>query len=384
MIPLGLSSTDLDKFEKSLITGYNLKITLQVLTLDHKYVHDISAQLVDGQVNNSYWEPITSSASLTLLDPDYLTGFDTSSPSDGALYADRMIRIVYSVYSDLLPKWVDVPIFCGPVDKVTRDDAIVSVECKGKENITSEPAMAWTTKTYKKGTKVTSAIRSAMTLKGETKYDLPEFTWKLSKDRSITLETILWTFVSEKLAGSRKSRQLWYDGRGVLRLRSKPTKPIFTFTEDHLLSVPKLDYNVADIRNTAYVKGANPAGKTPQYTAKRYLPSSDPSSPSALGRNGTKRYLVELLEDDTLNTQSEVNSAANDLLDSVKTANIGFEFDSFPMPHLEAGDPFLLSTRDVSITLPLDDFSIPLTAGQPQSNGVLKKVSANAARLRRK
>jgi len=384
MIPLGLSSADLDKFEESLITGYNLKITVQVLNLDHKYIHDVSEQLVDGQVNNSYWEPITSGASLTLLDPDYLTGFDTSSPSDGALYADRMIRIVYSVYSDLLPKWVDVPIFCGPVSKVTRDDAIVSVECKGKEALTSEPAMAWTTKTYKKGTKVVSAIRSAMTLKGETKFDLPEYTWKLSKDRSITLETVLWTFTSDKLSGDRKSRQLWYDGRGVLRLRSKPTKPVFTFTEECLLSVPKLDYDTEAVRNTAYVKGANPAGKKPQLTAKRYLPSSDPSSPTALGRNGTKRYLVELLEDDTLNTQSEVNSAANDLLDSVKATSTGFDFDSFPFPHLEAGDIVLLSTRDVSINIMLDQFSIPLTAGQPQSNGTLKKVSANAARLRRR
>jgi hypothetical protein len=147
MISLGLSSADQKLFDQSLITGYNLKVTAQILDLNHKYLADVSPQLIDGQVNYAFLEPITSSASMTLIDPDNLTGFDSTSPSDNALYADRMIRLVDSVWSDLLPRWVDCPIFCGPVTKVKRDDAILSVECQGKESLYVEPAMVWVAKT---------------------------------------------------------------------------------------------------------------------------------------------------------------------------------------------------------------------------------------------
>jgi hypothetical protein len=380
MISLGLTAAEQALFEFSLYNGYQLKITLQVLDLNHAYLADVSTMLQDGQVNYDYNEAVTSSASMTLLDPDQAIGFDTSSPADGALYADRMIRIVYSVYSEWLPKWVDVPIFCGPVTKAKRDDAIVSVECQGKEKLLMKPRLAWTTKTYKKGEKASSVIISFAKLMGETRFDIPSTSRTLSKDKSVKIDTEPWEFL-QGIAGDKKLRQLWYDGRGVLRMRDRPTKPVWAFTEPTLTSVPKLDYNHDEIRNTAYVKGATPTGKK-QLTAKRYLTSGG-STPTALGRNGTKTYLVEEAEDDAYDTQKEVDGAAEDLLKTVENANVGFDIDSFVIPHLEVGDMFLLSVPDVSMNLMQDQFAIPLKAGA-QTNGTIKKISANAARIRRK
>lgn len=378
MISLGLSSADLKLFHQSLISGYSLRVVVQILDLGHRYISDVSTQLVDGQVNYSYTEAINSAASLTLLDPDNLVGFDTSSPSDNALYADRMLRIVYSVYSELLPRWVDVPIFCGPVTKVNRDDVLLSVECQGKEALVSEPTLAWTAKTYRKGTKGVSAIRDLMASKaGETKFDLPEFSYTLGGDKILTSETIIWT-LAKSMASSRHTRHLFYDGRGVLRLRETPTRPVFTFTESHLTSVPKLDYNHAEIRN-----GVRVVGEPKTLRAYRYLPDSHPSSPTALGRNGVKRYIMTLVEDTELKTQTAVNAEAQKLIDAQMTTEVGFEFDSFVIPHLEPGDIFSLSTRDVSIDLRLREYSIPLRAGA-QSNGTIKKLSFNRARLRRR
>src|SRR5215207_689348 len=125
-----------------------------------------------------------------------------------------------------------------------------------------------------------------MTMVGETKFDLPNFTYKLGHDYSVIATTVPWEFANV-LSASRHIRQLWYDGRGVLRFREKGTRPIWTFTEDTLLSVPKLDYNHADIRNAATVRGQTPEGK-PQLRAHRYLSDSHPSSSLALGRNGKK------------------------------------------------------------------------------------------------
>lgn len=379
MISLGLSAADQKLFEASLSYGYNLRIVVQILDLNHNYITDVSNMLIDGQVNYSYEDAINYSASMTLMDPDELIGFDTASPSDNALYADRMIRIVYCVYSELLPRWVDVPIFCGPVTKVRRDDALLAVECQGKEALVSTPAVAWTAKTYKKGTKGATNIRDILAKGGETKFDIPNFTYILGRDRVLTTETEIWAMAKD-MKGT--TRQLFYDGRGVARLRDIPSRPCWTFNEPTLLSVPKLDYNHADIRNGVLVKGATPAGKA-QLKASRFLPNSDPSNPTALGRNGVKRYLMEITEDSTLTSQSAVNSAADKLLDDVGKTNVGFEFDSFPIPHLEPGDVFQLTTRDVSLTIRLMQYSIPLRAGA-QSNGAIKKLSANLARIRKK
>lgn len=383
MINLGLSSAELKLYQQSLITGYNLKVTVQILDLNHKYIADVSEMLMDGQVNKGFWDIVTSGASLTLLDPDFQTGFDTSSPSDGAIYADRMIRIVYSTYSDLLPKWVDVPIFCGPVTKVSRDDAVLSVECQGKEGLYTEPTMVWTAKTYKKGTKLVSAVKDLLGSKsGETKFDLPEWTRALKKDYSLKTETRAWDLV-RSMVGSRLVHQAFYDGRGYLRLRECPTTPIFTITEDHLITVPKLEYDTENLRNTVLAKGATPTGKK-QLIAKRYLPDSDPTSPTALGRNGVKRYLVEVIEDGDLKTQSAVNALAKDTLESVQLEQVNFDFDSVPLPHLEPGDVFAISTRDFSRNLRAKEFSIPLKAGNPQSNGTYRRLTASKTNIRKK
>lgn len=383
MINLGLSSAELAAFQKSLITGYNMKTTVQILDLNHNYITDATDMLQDGQVNHSFWDAISYSATLTLLDPDNLTGFDTDSPSDNALYADRMIRIIVSVYSELLPRWVSVPVFCGPVTKLSRDDAILSVECQGKESLSAEPAICWGAHTWRKGTKITSLVQDLMhRYAGESKFDFPNWTTKTAKDMSITAESVPWRS-ARGVQGSRHYRQLFYDGRGYLRFRSTPTYPAYTFTEASLLSVPKLDYNTAEIKNLAYVKGAKPE-KKPQIRAWRFLPVNHPSSAQRLGRNGVRRILAEIVEDSSLTTQAQADQAAEDTLASISTAAVGFDFDAFPIYHLEPGDLFHLSTRDISMNLRLSEFSIPLKAGNPMSVGTNRKVSINRARIRRR
>jgi hypothetical protein len=386
MINLGLTSADLDKFQRSLYTppGYNLKVTIQILDLNHNYLSDVSTHLLDGQVNKSFWDITTSNAQFTLKDPYNQVGFDTSNPSEGALYMDRMVRIVYSVWSPLLPRWVDVPIFCGPVTKVSREDAIVTVEAQGKESLYVTPNMAWTSKTYSKGTKLVSAIRDLLGNKGgETKFDLPEWTRTLKKDYSLKTETPIWDMV-RKLVGSRLIQQIYYDGRGYLRLRACPTTPIFTFTEDSIVSVPRLAFETENVRNTVRVLGATPEGKK-QIVATAHLPASDPSSSTSLGRNGVKRYLVEAVDDPDLNTQKEADDKADETLASVGLENITFDFDSFPTPHLEQGDVFQITTRDFSRNLRVKEMSIPLKPSRenPQSNGTYRRLTP-LARKRRK
>jgi hypothetical protein len=386
---LGLSAEDMKRYQETLITGYNLSVVVQILTLNHTYVGDVSDQLLDGQVNWQFWEAISSGATLTLLDPDNRVGFDTSSPADNALYADRMIRIVYSVYVPDLSradKWVDCPIFCGPVTKVSRDDAVLSVECQGKESLVAEPNMAWTSKSYAKGTTRTAAIWDVMARAGETRFTLPTTSTRLPRSYSLKTESVTWD-LARTFQGARSIRHLYYDGRGYLKFRPTPSTPVFTFTERHLLSVPQLDYNHGTIRNTVLVKGGTPEGKR-QIQSKRYLPLTHSSSAKALGRVNSSgltayRHLVEVVEDSTLMTQKAADEEAEEALANLSLSRVGFQFDSFPIPHLETGDVFHLTTRDSSLTLRLNEHSIPLKAGA-QSNGTVRKLAANRTRIRRR
>lgn len=385
MINLGLSASDLDKFQRSLYTppGYQLKVTVQILDLNHNYVGDVSNCFIGGQVNKSFWDIVTSGATLELLDPDNQVGFDTTNPSEGALYMDRMIKIVYSVWSQLLPRWVDVPVFCGPVIKAERDGAVLSIECQGKEVLWVAPQMAWTTKTYKKGDRLTSAVKDLIGTKGgEKRFDFPEWTRSLKKDYSLKVTTPTWD-MARKLVGSRLTHQLFYDGRGYLKLRNCPTTPIFTFSEPTLTSVPKLAFESDTIRNTTRVQGATPEGKA-QLIGVSELPSSDPSSSTALGINGKKRRLVEVVDDPDLNTQKEVNDEAKDTMDSLDLQNVVFDFNSFSFPHLEPGDVFQITTRKFSRNLRHKTFSIPLLANESQTNGTYRRLVPTTRKKRKR
>jgi hypothetical protein len=389
MINLGLSSAELKLFQESLYQppGYQLKVTIQILDLNHNRLADVSSRLLDGQVNKSFWDIVTSNAQISLMDPDNQVGFDTVNPSEGALYMDRMIKIVYSVYSDRLPKWVDVPLFCGPVTDVNRDDAILNIECQGKESFYVAPSMAWTTKTYPTSMKLVTAVKDLLGTKGgETKFDLPEWTRTLRKDYSLKVETPIWDKARD-FVGSRLVHQLFYDGRGYLRLRNCPTSPTFTFTEPHITSIPKIGFKTEEVRNTARVLGATPEGKA-QIIASAELPSSDASSSTSLGRGNpiVKRRLVERVEDPDLKTQAAAEAQADETLESVSLENVTFDFDSFPIPHLEQGDVFAIATRDFGRNLRAKQFTVPLKPSDsaPQTNGTYRRLTPLTRKQRKR
>lgn len=383
MLTLPLTTAERKLFERSLYTGYQLKVTVQLLDLNHKYIADLSSRFIDGQVNIAGDADVTRNATLTLIDPDNSIGFDTDSPADGTLYADRMIRIVYSVYSDLLPKWVDVPLFCGPVKSVSRDDALVSVEAQGKESLLLPPTVAWYSHKYGKGWTVPSLVKAILRDKGgETKFDFPEWSAKTTREYSLSAESVIWTFC-KAIVGPLKARQLFYDGRGVAKLRTTPQKSVFTFTENMLTSKPKVSFDTTGIRNSVMVKGGTPKGK-PQIIVRKGAPKSHPVSSWRLGRNGIQNIMLEVVEDDTLVTAKAASERADEVMSSILLENVSVEFESFVIPHLEPEDIYTLTTRDFSVTQRVKEVSIPLKAGQGMSVGYTSKRSINIGKIRSK
>ena len=141
MFDTGLSLADRAIFERDLCLDHQAFIRIVNMSLEHDDLHDISDRLMDGQVTyDANAEITTRSLTMVLMDPNASLGFDTGNPTGGILFADRMVQVHYEVFSRGLWRWVSVPIFTGPVSKMTRNGSTISVEAQGKETLAREGA----------------------------------------------------------------------------------------------------------------------------------------------------------------------------------------------------------------------------------------------------
>lgn len=383
MISLGLSRAEQALFHQGLCSEHEVKITVQVLNAEHKYLADVSGQLLDGQVNiDRIGGEVDRSLSISLFDPQRSMTFDTKSPYDTALYLDRMIRVIYSVRTPLLPKWVAVPVFTGPITKMSRSDDVINLECQGKEALAQ--TVAWISKSYSKGWRHTSLIRDIMRFRaGETKFSLPNWNTKTTSDFNIGRETNIWTAV-KKLAGTN---HLFYDGRGYLTLREWPENAsYFTFstgTGGSITSYPQISYDSDNMKNTILVKGGIPKGSKKPIEYQIGAPVNHPVSSTTLGRNGVRRILLDVIEDQRYTTREGAEKAAKSRLNMRLMQSIDVAFESLVIPHLEPGDRCQVKTPEFSTMILTNQMSIPLTGGT-MSVGFLSRRTAKKVRSRRK
>jgi len=345
------------------------------MTLSGARVSDLSDRLISGQVNVDYTADVTRNCTIQLMDPNRTLSFETDSADEGAIYMDRMIRVIYSVKVPQMNAWVDIPIFCGPVVSMDRDDDVINVEAQGKETLAK--GAAWRTFTRKKNTNKVNVIRDILKeLSGENKFDLVETTSKLPKDYSLGRESIPWD--AAKSLASGLSRQLFYDGRGYCKLRSLPGTPVFTFKSGDggtVLSAPQISYDSTEAKNIVLVKGGVPKGAKTALSVYVAAPSSHPLSPQKLGRNGVPRYLLEVIEDDAIRTKTEAEEKAGAVLNDKLLQTVDVSFDAMPIPHLEPGDMVRIQTEEYATTFRMREFSIPLVAGDSMSVGYQKRMA---------
>lgn len=376
MIPLGLTATQQGWLHATLAGSHSVNVTVQLLTLSGARVADLSSRLLEGQVNVDYTADVSRACTMQLLDPDRTLSFETDSADEGAIYMDRMIRVVYSVKVPQMNAWVDIPVFCGPVTSMDRNDSVINIECQGKETLAK--GAAWRTFTRKKNSNKGNVIKDILTdLTGENKFDFPEVTNKLSADYSLGRESIPWD--SAKSIASGISRQLFYDGRGYAKMRSLPGTPVFTFKSGDggtVLSVPQISYDSSEMKNTILVKGGVPKGSKTAVEASVAADKSHPLSPYKLGRNGVPRVLLEVIEDDTIRSKAEATEKAGTTLNDRLLQTVDVKFDAMPIPHLEPGDMVRIQTEEYATTFRLGQFSIPLVVGDtPMSVGYNKDLS---------
>lgn len=381
MLPLGLSAGRQREFHRALTGTRIVRPFAQVLTLDHKVVADVSHMIVDGAVNFSNDAETTRSCSLDLWDPSGHIGFGDNDPSDGALFLDNMIRAGHTYdWPGNQGDPIDVPLFTGPVHELNRDAWTIAIGALGKESIALR--RAWHPVTYSVGY-VTDIIRWLLRRAGETKFDIPDLKYVTTSATVIWPMSQLWKH-AQKLATSI-DRQLFYDGRGVVRLRKIPAKPVWIFEDGPngiLTARPRVTYDVARVRNRVWVRGRKPKGKE-RVNGDASLPRTNPFSAWRLGRGPDHLggELVEPVENDRMKTNRECHEHAVTILNRINRQQVSIEYDPLPVPHLEEGDVVEVDSDDIRWTHHARNFSIPLTGGPMSMSTTRRMVKGRKVRV---
>ena len=400
MLTLGLTPAEKTALLAELrSSSQRIRVRVSVLNRDEKVMHSLDApasQILAGAVDVDATADVTRSLDLELLDEHRALGFDSSSPAQAGLFADNLVAVERGVYVDELSRWVDVPVFWGPLTNFERDGARVKLEGQGKESLGLSPHFATQGYTIRKGRRLDDAIRDVMDRIGETRYSLPDIGARLPRHAVVEPDDEPWRVVKfgweaedRVIRGKGKNRHkervtvdyngliayagnfnLFYNGNGRLVARRRSRDPVLTLAEGRDLSdrpVPRFD--VLSARNHVVVTGAKiTRGKKPhrhhvQMRAAATLKSTHPLSPKSLARNGKPRHLTEFITADNLKTRAACRARAERVLLEKSRDGLELTFSCLPFPLLEELDTVRVRTEEYQLDVVLKRFSIPLDEG---------------------
>ncbi len=386
MLSLGLSYAEHVEYLETLASPHHIKVTVQILNNQHEVVSTVTNILMDGQVDaktvlvEDDSVDVSRTCQLTFLDPSRTMTFDSDSPADGAIYLDRMIRVIYSVRCP--SRWVDVPVFTGPVTKCDRDGDMVNVEAQGKERYGLRTAAA--TATYKGRT--TTAIKELLEDYGETskRWDVPVSTHRLVKTITVSGDSKRW--VKAWKAAVALNRILYYDGRGVAHAVPAPTEPSTVIRSGNgglLMSDPQISFDTEDMKNRVVVIGGRPAGASKAVSAVVNAPASHPLSPTRIGLGSKPGYERLLEKNSNIRTRAKAKARANKLLKKYLRQQVDVAATCLPIPHLEPWDIATVKTSRFNMDVTVREFSLPLRATALMTFGYQKKLTAPQRVVRR-
>lgn len=373
MIDIGIParSAKWNQLIRLLHTSHIIRMSVQVCTLGGEYTKDLSSLLMSGQVNIDTTQQVTRAADLTIFDPFKKIQLDPDDPSKISTGMSDLIKIVYIVIDPETKDAFNIPIFCGPVDSVSRDATSLKITAVGKESLAI--GNSYVGKIFKKNAKKTDVIKWILAnIIGENKYQIPDLAAKLPADWRLSQGDIPWDACVKLARGM--GYQLFYDGRGVARMRKPGGKSLFTFDDNWVSSSPSISYDATQVVNVVVVKGGKPkkAKTNVGYTA--IAPASHPLSPQRLGRNGVPRYLFgSAIEDSSLISTAECKATATANLNRGLVLGFNAQWTGLPMPLLEESDMVSIDSGGLKATIALNTFAIPLTIG-PSTYGYTRSL----------
>lgn len=390
MLALGLSAAEYQQYMTTLRTSHQVKVTVQILSPNnHAVLSTISHLLLDGQVDCEAPEGDKSDianarvAILRFLDPKRTLSFEASSPNDGAVFFDRMVRVIYSVHTGRASNggWVDVPVITGPIFNLQREGNEVVVEVHGKEEYGL--GNAFRTVSYPARSYKVTTIRSLLTFMGETAAYMRSIPVgggeRNPKAITITGEQKVWPFTSQLAKGmlrGGKQQRLFYNGMGQARLQSIALRPVMQMggSYPNLTSDPKINYSINDLKNAVKVTGRKVAGQAAVVVGVKVAPATHPLSPAKLGRNSKPRYYMQIVDNPNVIGQAAANALAQSQLNFWLNQQVEATWECLPVPHLEPWDNVTLVTDKFTAIVPVRRFTLPLVVGPSMTVGATRAV----------
>lgn len=375
MINNGWNATQTQDLFNLLRSTHSIRMIVRLMDLNHNYIDDLTPSFISGQVQVDADAEVSRSLDLTLIDPLRAIQLDPESPSPTGVYINHMISVLYQIISPS-GVWFDVPVFCGPIDSVERDEVYLDIKCLGKESLALDNM--WVGKTYKGKPIITEVIKDVFAnVLGEVKTDIPDLPKKSNGPVHLKIDTTPWATL-RKLANVL-DRQLFYDGRGMAVLRKTPTVPVITLDEFWLSTPPVPGYDLGRASNAVEVTGGNPKGPKKSIVSRAVAPASHPLSPHRLARGNppVPRFINPIRVQNTdLLRQKDADKYADDLLSEALLEAVTITADvGLPIPMLEEQDLVGIATDQVSTEFRSRKFTIPLVVGQDQAIGYVKRLT---------
>lgn len=367
MIATGLTTAEQAVFEEGLRHDHAVSTTVRILDLNHKVLGVADDGVLSGSVDVDTSQDTDRSCSVEVLDPSNRLGLVGSGPTAPVVWADKMVQIIYRVHVSALGKWVDVPIFTGPITKADDTDGKLAITGSGKEYLLNRDGGTSISKTYKKGARKTDIIGQHLAAMGETHRQITAWNARTTADMTISGVDkpwpILLSLARSLVSDSSNYPWLGYDGLGICRLasHSKAVKWHFTMGAD-IVSEPKVSVDESAMCN--YVRVLN----NDTVLATQKAPATDPFSAQNLGRGGVPRWIRSDVTTDSTDKKS-AQKLADSTLDSLLRAAVDVEFESLVVPHLEPRDVIRVSAPTWEWDLQVAKYTIPLAASAAMSHG---------------
>lgn len=380
--PHGLSDADLRTFNRTLTRTHERQIHVQVLTLDGDILTHLTPQIIDGQVmvdTTAGPETPTRILDMTFVDPSRSVHFEPDSPGDAPIHRKRLIKIIDARRVPELEDWVETEVFTGVVWDFDRQGALVTLVAHGMER--QALGQKWTPVTYKRRTKKTDALKDLLRSAGETNLGgIPDLDARMPERVTVARMDTIWPRAWR--LGASTDRQLFYPGTGRPILRNIPSRPVFTFTEKHLLTDVLIDRDPEGVFNTFISVGAKAKGSKKRPMAVETLPPAHPLSPQSLARNGEPLRLVKREENRQVKSKDEARARAIRMREDGSRVLVSYQFDSLPIPHLDENDLVRVRTDDGAYLIRMEKWNLPLgwDGAPPMTVGDVRRTTKGRRR----
>lgn len=373
--PDGLDEDEMDAYHRGLARTHWRRIEVEVTTLNGDTVAHLTPEVVGGEVlvDAEAGDEVTSRIlTMSFLNPGRAV-FEPESSTDVPLHRRYALEVTDCRLIPELGRWVDCPVFNGPIWDFDRDGALVRIVGHGWER--QAFCVKWNPETFRKGEKKTDILKALLREAGFNQLGgIPDLKATLPERLTLTKRDLLWP-AAVKVAKSM-DRHLFFDAAGRPRLRKLPDAAAFTFDERHLMGEPLVDRQSEGTPNVFEVVGAKPKGAKRRVRDVRELDPSHPNSKESLALHDQPYRVLVHEENRAVKTQAEAEARAKRLREKAERGMTDTQVDVLPFPHFEELD--LAAIRDSvgaehirlnRFTLPLSQEASPLSINSIRRNG---------------